>query len=370
MIQPDKGKAPACAAIALTAALLLTFKATLGPGLLWGGALWAGFCGVTAYRILRSGKVSFWRPLYFSVLAACFILYFKLLHPQIDGGDIASATQPPACHIALASSALNYANAMLIALSKSTAGTWGPLIAGVLWLLATLALGQAWCSWACFYGGIDDGLSRVLPRKWQILRFYAPSKIRHIQSALLLAFLLAGLGTMTPAFCHWVCPLKMTCFSDALAPGGRIQMIVVWALGLSALALGPLLTGRRTFCGLLCPFGAWQAFFGRLNPFRVTATNAPCGACSACKQACPVFAITKNAEAKTEISAYCNRCGNCIDACPNGRLRYTLLGKELPAGSWLSVKTLFVCLCLYIGGLMGSLYIPALLRELCLRLIS
>ena len=370
MIAPDGSKSPLIAALTLFAAMAGTLTLTLGNGLLPAGTLWAAFCGLTAYKVLRSGRFSFWRPLYFSVMALCFILYFKFLHPQVDGSDIASAVQPPSCHIALASSALNYANAVLIALSKGTLGVWGPLVAGILWLAATLALGQAWCSWACFYGGIDDGLSRVLPRRWQILRFYAPEKVKHIQSALLLAFLLAGLGTMTPFFCHWLCPVKLTYFSDALTGAGRFQLIAVWVLGLAALAVGPLLTGRRTFCGLICPFGAWQAFFGRINPFRVTAADTACGGCGACKDSCPVFAISKDADSKTRISSYCNRCGNCVDACPNNRLRYTMLGAEVPARLGFSARTLFVWVCLYIGGLMGSLYIPALLRELCSRLIS
>ncbi|MGB7592321.1 MAG: 4Fe-4S binding protein [Terriglobia bacterium] len=47
-----------------------------------------------------------------------------------------------------------------------------------LWLLATIILGKAWCSYGCFFGGLDEGFSSIAKRarlrkinpKWRLWR--------------------------------------------------------------------------------------------------------------------------------------------------------------------------------------------------------
>lgn len=75
----------------------------------------------------------------------------------------------------------------------------------VLWLGVSLALGRGWCSWGCFYGGLDEGFSRVLKkpvikkidRKWIYLPF-----------AVLLVIVLTSALTLSPPYCEWLCPFK------------------------------------------------------------------------------------------------------------------------------------------------------------------
>jgi len=244
---------------------------------------------------------------------------------------------------------------------------WGPLTLGALWLFVTLAAGRAWCSWACFYGGIDDGLS-ALPRRPLLRSGKLAGKLRDLPAALLIFLLLASLAYMLPVFCLWLCPFKLTgAFLEADAGPRRIQYALMGG-SLAVLLLGPLLTKKRIFCSYLCPFAAWQAFWGRLNPFRVTAEKEKCNGCLACAEACPMTALKAESDGRPAALAYCNLCGQCLAACPREAMRYTVLGLSLPAGGragrFFSARNFFVFSALTTGAVFSSLWAPAALRDL------
>ncbi|OGS50073.1 MAG: hypothetical protein A3J79_03435 [Elusimicrobia bacterium RIFOXYB2_FULL_62_6] len=138
---------------------------------------------------------------------------------------------------------------------------------------------------------------------------------------------------------------------------------------LAALVIGPLLTKKRTFCSFLCPFGAWQAFWGRLNPFRVTIEAGSCAACGVCMDACPMSAIKCGPDGKAEISAYCNLCGECMEACPRGGFRYSILGVKAADpgkgfGRLLAPESFLVFSGLVTGGTFSALFAPAALKDI------
>jgi polyferredoxin len=329
------------------------------------GLLWAAFTAGTGVMILRTGKVSRWRALFFFVLAAGFILSFKA--ELIGLGRFFTSESPqevPYCHIALASTALGHLYQQYLAFMSGSWKSWGPLSLGVLWLVVTLALGQGWCSWACFYGGIDDGISRILPKpllRWESV----PGRLRDFPAALLVFLLLVSLSTLLPIFCLWLCPLKLTTsFLDPVDSTRKVQFALMLVAGAVFLVGLPLLTGKRAFCGLLCPFGAWQAAFGRINPFRVTLDPAACTSCGLCTRACPTFCLPVSPEGKPEVLSYCNRCGQCMDACPSSCIRYTVLGRDLPGKHPLwDARVLFVYCALVVSGTLGMLFVPkAVLR--------
>ncbi|HAH06885.1 MAG TPA: hypothetical protein DCM05_10225 [Elusimicrobia bacterium] len=348
---------------------VLLFSRPLVPaeGRLLLAPLWAAFTAAIGALILRTGKVSRWRALFFITLAAGFFLSFKAeligLGRFFTSED---AQEVPYCHIALASNALGHLYQQYLAFMSGSWKSWGPLTLGLLWLALTLVLGQAWCSWACFYGGIDDGISRILPKP--LLRWRrVPERLRDFPAALLVFLLLVSMSTLLPIFCLWLCPLKLTTsFLDPVDSTRKVQFVLMLLAAAVFLFGLPLLTGKRAFCGLICPFGAWQAAFGRINPFRVSVDAAACTACGLCEQACPTFCIRTPEGGKPEVLAYCNRCGACVDACPAGGLRFTVLGRDLPgkAPLW-DARTLFVYCALVVSGTLGSLFVPkAVLRLL------
>ncbi|OGR75416.1 MAG: hypothetical protein A2X32_12920 [Elusimicrobia bacterium GWC2_64_44] len=328
---------------------------------------WALFAGGIAYAIAATGRVSSWRRVFFSTSALAFLVHFKL-------GLAGKAFDPtcfkdtPYCHIAMAPYFLNYLYQQYLALMSAGWKLWGPLTLGAVWLFVTLALGRGWCSWACFYGGIDDGLA-ALPRR-PLLRLGSWAlRLRDLPAALLIFFMLVSLASMLPVFCLWFCPFKVTgTFLDAGGWQRTAQHALLYS-ALAALLLGPLLTKKRIFCSYLCPFAAWQAFWGRLNPFRVTLDPALCTGCVKCARACPMTAISCAPGGRPEVSAYCNLCGECLEACPGAGFKYTLFGLELPktAGFFkdlFTAKFFYVFSALTLGAAFSSLWAPAALRDI------
>lgn len=331
-------------------------------------AAWSLFTALAAFLIFHTGRVSFYRRLFFSGLALFFLVHFKLsLLSKIFEPSCFRDT--PYCHIAMASSFFNYLYQQYLALMSGDWRLWGPLTLSFLWLFFTLVIGRAWCSWACFYGGIDDGLS-ALPKKALLKTGFLAGKFRDFPAALLIFLLLISLARMLPVYCEWLCPLKMT--SAFLDPGDAFIRKIQLGLMLFALAvllLGPLLTKKRTFCSFLCPFGAWQAFWGRLNPFRIVVDEGKCTACSACFEACPVYAIRAGGDGRPELAAYCNLCGECLAACPNGGFRYSVFGLKVGDvktgfGRLLNPESFLVFSALVTAGTFGALFAPAALKDI------
>ena len=328
---------------------------------------WAVFSAGIGFAIAYTGRVSFYRRIFFSVSALAFLLHFKLsLFGEIAASSCFKET--PFCHIAMAPYFLNYLYQQYLAVISGGWKLWGPLTLGAAWLFLTLAIGRGWCSWACFYGGIDDGLS-ALPRRPLIRTGRWAFKLRDLPAALLVFLLLASFAYLLPVYCLWLCPFKLTSvFMDADAGPRRLQYALMLA-ALAALVLGPLLTKKRIFCSYLCPFAAWQAFWGRLNPFRVSLDAEKCSGCLKCAAACPMLAIKELPGGNPGILAYCNLCGQCLGACPSAALRYTVLGLELPsAGGWagrlFTAGHFYVFSGLTLGAVFASLWAPAALRDI------
>lgn len=342
-------------------ALMTTQGALLVAKLLWVGAV-----GFMAYRVFRTGYIGFWRSVFFIILAWAFIVHFKAKLIGLTGSAFfASEVQEvPYCHIAMASSFLNYVYQQYTALTSGGWREWSPLTWGASWLLITLVLGQAWCSWACMYGGLDSGFASIRKQpalKWKTL----PKGVRELPVAILVAMLLISLTMMRPAFCLWLCPLKLgTGFLDPNTLTRTLQLILFAMIGIAFVIVLPLLTKKRAFCGLICPFGAWQAFFGRLNPYRVTIQESRCTQCQRCIMVCPTFAIEPEGLREHKILPYCNRCGECMDACPTGAIDYSLVGERwlgLPHG-W--ARRLFLATAWLVAGSVSLLFVPDAMLKL------
>ncbi|MBI5211695.1 MAG: 4Fe-4S binding protein [Elusimicrobia bacterium] len=343
---------------------------------------WVGFTAAIAFLVMKTGRVSRWRAVFLVVMAWAFVVRFKAQAVGLKAG--AFMTEPtqevPYCHVALSSTILNAAYNQYLALKSGAWRQWGPLSLGFLWLVFTLALGQAWCSWVCYFGGLDEGFSRLLGR-FRLRRFSLPPAVRDLPAGVLIFFAVISMTSLTPMFCLWACPIKLTTsFLDPVDAVRKAQTVILVVMAAGTLVLGPLITGKRVFCGLVCPFGAWQSLWGQVNPFRVTLDKESCTRCRLCVWACPTMAIEHGGPGHPRIIPYCNRCGECVDVCPEGAISFTLLG--LPSGGqvvagagrsplaelW-EVRSLLVFCGLVLGGAVGGVFVPDALRTLAKALL-
>jgi len=197
----------------------------------------------------------------------------------------------------------------------------------VLWIGVSLSLGRGLCSWFCFFGGLEDGFSRIF-RKPLIKNINV--KWTYLPYAVLLVVVLLAAVTLSPTYCHWLCPFKtVTEFVEITSVKILIQTIIFVSLFIGLVIVLPILTKRRTQCGLFCPFGAFQSFTNKTNAFEVRIDHEKCVKCMKCVQICPTFSISEESIAEGRTGISCTKCGKCVDACPKTALFYHVKGTSL-----------------------------------------
>jgi polyferredoxin len=175
-----------------------------------------------------------------------------------------------------------------------------------------------------------------------------------------------------------LCPLKITtAFLDIDPIIAKVQLSLFVGIGLIFIIMLPLLTKKRTFCNLICPFGAWQSFFGKISPYRVTINPEKCTQCKKCLEVCPTLAINKESLSVHKILNYCNRCGKCIDACPTKAINFTILNKiqQEPTKKTLfseifNPQAVFIFIAILVTGVISNSFVPNAILRLTKALIG
>ncbi len=331
--------------------------------LLYAKLFWALVVSYLGFCIYRSQNISKYRSILFILIAFFFFLEFKFFR----FASVAE-TIPPYCHIAQASTLLNFIYNQFLAITGGHWEIWGALSLGFLWLIIMFTIGQGICSWVCFYGGIDEACSKI--RKKPLLKLRVTKKWRDFPIALLIFLLIMSFLQGLPVFCNWFCPLKLTTSFWDTVPVIRIAQMILFSLLLGVfLVILPVITKKRTFCSLICPFGALVSICGRLSPYRVTICKEKCTLCKKCLEVCPVFAIEDHDLKEYKISSYCNRCCKCLDVCPTKAIKITVLnnletislGKQ--RGWQIEIKNLFIFLSLLIAGVVSGTFVPLVILQ-------
>lgn len=199
----------------------------------------------------------------------------------------------------------------------------------VLWSVATLVLGRGFCSWGCFYGGWDDGFSRI--RKKPRIR-----KINEIWKwmpfAVLLMVAITAALSLVPAYCDWICPFKaVTEFEQVTSVESAAKAAVFFSLFAGLVVVLPVMTKKRTQCSYLCPLGAVNSLSNKITPFTVKIDKTSCNECFKCVEVCPLFALSKENIKEGKVSLFCSKCGKCVDACSKNAIHFGIKG--IPAGT-------------------------------------
>ncbi|MCX8092598.1 MAG: 4Fe-4S binding protein [Candidatus Goldbacteria bacterium] len=315
------------------------------------------FLSVLFLLILLKGKISLFRSVLFITTAVSFIIVYKVklwgLTKNFFISPVKNSPEVPVCHIALASNfAITFFDQLKAALIYGWT-QWGFYTIGVLYIFSTLAIGQAFCSWACFYGGIDEGFSKISPK--QIIKFNnVPKIIRDFPVGFWIFLMLASVVLFEPVFCLWICPYKLT--TAFLNRGGlfvyKMQILIFISVGIIFLIVLPLLLKKRTFCSFLCPFGGFISVAGRINPFLVYRDKSKCEKCRRCIEVCPNFAITDN----YDVTSYCVKCGKCVDNCEKRAIFIGIKSEDEKIQNLGYIIYLF-CVFLFAGAI-SSFFIP------------
>ena len=292
------------------------------------------FANTLFFLIIYTGKTDRYRAIYFSTFAVMLIISFVSHMFEARGSMSLSEAkilqcEVPFCHLVIPMTLIPVALTRTIIFPGSLIGGYASIASMfVIWIGATLALGRGFCSWGCFYGGLDDGFSRVL--KKPVMKKINPKWI-YLPFAVLLLVALAAAAYLSPTYCSWLCPFKaVTEFEAVTSTKILIQTIIFVSLFIGLVIVLPILTKKRTQCAFLCPFGAMQSLTNKINVFDVRIDKEKCVKCKRCIQVCPTLSMNEESLEHGRTRITCMKCGKCIDNCPKGAISYHIKGTDIP----------------------------------------
>jgi ferredoxin-type protein NapH len=304
------------------------------------------FINTIFFLMIRTGETDRWRSVLFVTYAVCFVISF-ISHLIEARGSMAISQADmiegltPFCHIVIPMTLIPAALTKTIIFPGTIIGA-KHAIAGmfVLWIGSSLALGRGFCSWVCFFGGLDEGFSRLFKRA-RIKN--VATKWTYLPYAVLLVIVLASALTLAPFYCEWLCPFKtVTEYPAITSVKTLIQAIIFISLFIALVMVLPALTKRRIQCSLFCPMGAFQSFTNKINVFDVCVNPERCIKCNKCIQTCPTFSISEETIAQGKTAITCMKCGKCIDACKQKAVFYHIKGTPAIGGNVEIYRRLFI----------------------------
>jgi len=294
-----------------------------------------GLVNILYFMMHFTGKTDRYRAVLFVIFALS--LSFTLISNMLTMRHSMSFSQAdlleckiPFCHLVIPMMILPAAFTKSIIFPGSIINGFASISSMVvLWLVATVVLGRGFCSWGCFYGGWDDGFSRL--KKKPLLR-KVNDLWRWMPFAVLIMVALTAALTLMPTYCSWICPFKaVTEFEQVTSVESVAKAGVFISLFGGLVVVLPVMTRKRTQCSFLCPMGALNTLSNKITPFTVKIDKSVCTECFKCIDVCPLFAISREDVKNGNISLFCSKCGKCVDGCPKKAIHYGIKG--IPAGS-------------------------------------
>jgi len=200
-----------------------------------------------------------------------------------------------------------------ILLSGRIPGT--TVLLGALVVLAAYAVlgGRTFCSWLCPINPVTD-LAAWLRRRLELKGGpRVPRRGRYWVLGLTLV----------------LCPLTGLAAFEWISPIGILHRGLIFGLGAGWIAVAAIflldLGGRQTWCGHLCPLGAFWGLVGETAQVRIGFDAESCTHCGDCFPVCPEPQVLDLQQASRKgfvKSGDCTNCGRCIPACPEGSLAF------------------------------------------------
>jgi polyferredoxin len=285
------------------------------------------------FMMMRTRSTYRWRRIFFVSLGILFpigFIYNLILMRGSMGIPVEEmiAGRTPFCFMPIPFLILPAALTRTLVFPGSIASSSHGIAAMVaLWLALTLVMGKGWCSYACFFGGIEEGVAAI-PARAKIRKL--DPRLRYVPWAVLLAMVLLSLAIFEPAYCMWLCPFKaVTEYVAARNALGLVQNVIFVLLFAGLVIVLPFLTKKRTQCSWFCPFGAFQSIFNKISIFEVKIDKERCKPCLLCQNACPNLSLSKESVARGETLLSCMKCGACVDVCPRQAIVWHIKGTQI-----------------------------------------
>ena len=217
---------------------------------------------------------------------------------------------------------LYYFSPLLSLTGLATGVVTGSLAMFGLLFLASLALGRAFCGWACPAGAVQELVrgfkGRAVNRRgirWIKWVIWAP----WLLGLVLMTVRAGGVHDVNLAWMTW----HGVSVTDA---AGVIALVSVTVL-MGGLAL---VVGRRAACHAACWMAPFMILGRKLRnlfgwpSLQLAACATDCSSCGACTKSCPMSIEVQSLVVRGRAeSSDCILCASCADNCPQGALRLT-----------------------------------------------
>jgi ferredoxin-type protein NapH len=314
------------------------------------------------FMILYTGRTDRFRAIGFVTLALFFALTFivnliKARGAMTFNNENLLACEIPFCHIVTTMIIIPVALTNSIIFPGSILTGFASIASMLVIVIGvSLALGRGFCSWGCFYGGWDDGASRIL-RKPKLKKINPV--FRWMSFAVLLIVAITSAMALNPVYCDWLCPFKtVTEFEKVTSFTILMKTIVFLSLFAGLVIILPVLSKKRIQCATFCPMGALLSLTNKINVFDVRINKEQCSSCEKCSKDCPTLSLSADDIKRGEPSITCMKCGKCIDSCSKRAIHYHIKGTPADRNfSWarnLFLFPSFLLLVIFLGGTMQS----------------
>jgi polyferredoxin len=204
------------------------------------------------------------------------------------------------------------------------------MVLAAAFLLSSLLLKKAFCSWLCPVGTISEylwKLGRRLFRRNLTIPRWLDLPLRSLKYLLMAFFLFIVLSMSAEALNDFmlspfgiVADVKMLNFFRNI---GIIGVAVLASLVLLSVVI------QNFWCRFLCPYGALMGIVSTLSPVRIRRDVEACIDCGKCNKACPAsLPVDQLIQIR---SLECTSCMECVAVCPSeNALQLSLPPRELP----------------------------------------
>lgn len=202
----------------------------------------------------------------------------------------------------------------------------GSMILIILLFLLSFFVARLWCGWLCPMGAWQEICSplfkRTVPEGWRdYLKF----------GVLVLWLGMLGLAIADAGGIRTVDPFYGTVNGISIT---SVEVLTVVAGIFATIFIVALITGRRGFCRVLCPIGAFLAIGRKVRnlagwpALQLTPDASRCIDCNKCSRACPMGLDVNSMVQKSEMEKMeCILCAGCADCCPKDAITYGVGGR-------------------------------------------